>query len=148
MEIKRILWPTDLSEQAAQALPYVTSLAEKYGAEVVVLHVQEEISRFEHLADALSVDDAKRLSDRIMANTKQVFAKVCDMLGQKCSLFERRVLVGDAAQEIINCIANDKIDLVVMGTHGYGGLKRFAYGSVAEKVVHTSPVPVLTVRCK
>lgn len=148
MEIKHILWPTDMSEAAAQALPHVLSLAEKYSAKVTVLHVQEEITRFEFLSDSLHMDETKRVRERILNNTKATFDKVCSMLGEKCALFDRRLAIGDPAEEILNTVEKENVDLVVMATHGYGGLKRFAYGSVAEKVVHNPTAPVLTVCCK
>ncbi len=58
------------------------------------------------------------------------------------------VASGTAAPEILNLIAERDIDLVVMGTHGRTGLKRFFLGSVAERVVRESPVPVLTIHPK
>ncbi len=145
MEIKHILWPTDMSDEAARALPYVLSLAEKYDAKVTVLHVQEEITRFEFLSDALNKDETKHIRERILNNTKATFKKVCDMMGDKCTQFDRLLAIGDPAEEILNTVEKANVDLVVMATHGYGGIKRFAYGSVAEKVVHNSTAPVLTV---
>ncbi len=62
--------------------------------------------------------------------------------GSRNELF---VANGNAAPEIINFAAGWKIDLVVMGTHGRTGLKHFLLGSVAERVVRESPVPVLTI---
>jgi nucleotide-binding universal stress UspA family protein len=53
--------------------------------------------------------------------------------------------LGDAAQEVLNYIQSEGIDLVIMGTHGRKGLEHIIFGSVAERVVKHSPVPVLTV---
>ena len=58
------------------------------------------------------------------------------------------VATGNAAPEILNLTAEQDIDLLVMGTHGRTGLKHFLLGSVAERVVRESPVPVLTIHPK
>ena len=62
-----------------------------------------------------------------------------------CPNFERRILSGDPAAEILKTIDSEAVDLVVMGTHGYKGLEQAIFGSVARKVVKNSPVPVLTI---
>ena len=148
MDIKTILWPTDTSDAAAQALPYVTSLAEKYGATIVILNVQDEITRYERLAKSLNADEAARIREQFMSEAKQAMDALCNQLGNSCPLYKRVVVHGDPAEEILAFAEKEGVDIIVMATHGYGGLKRFAYGSVAEKVIHNSPVPVLTVRCK
>jgi nucleotide-binding universal stress UspA family protein len=56
-----------------------------------------------------------------------------------------RVMVGDPAEETLNYVRSEGIDLVIMGTHGRKGLEHILFGSVAERVVKQSPVPVLTV---
>jgi nucleotide-binding universal stress UspA family protein len=56
-----------------------------------------------------------------------------------------QVILGDAAEEILNYVRSEGIDLVIMGTHGRKGLEKIVFGSVAERVVKKSPVPVLTI---
>jgi nucleotide-binding universal stress UspA family protein len=56
-----------------------------------------------------------------------------------------KVILGDAAQEVLNYVQSETIDLIIMGTHGRKGLEHIIFGSVAEGVVKHSPVPVLTV---
>ena len=55
------------------------------------------------------------------------------------------IILGDAAEEVLNYVQSEGIDLVIMGTHGRKGLEHIIFGSVAERVVKQSPVPVLTV---
>jgi nucleotide-binding universal stress UspA family protein len=55
------------------------------------------------------------------------------------------VVLGDAAEEILNYAKTEGIDLIIMGTHGRKGIERIIFGSVAERVVKKSPIPVLTV---
>lgn len=148
MEIKRILWPTDFSDEALEALPYVTSLAEKYGAQVIMLHVQEELERLAHLSEGVNFEYAEKLRENLTRNKDRLFEELCEKLGENCADYEKLMLTGDAAVRILETIDKKRIDLVVMATHGYGALRRFAYGNVANKVTHHSPVPVLTVRIK
>ena len=61
------------------------------------------------------------------------------------SINEAKVLSGDVAEEIINYTESQGIDMIIMGTHGYKGLEKVLFGSVAEKVVKTAPCPVLTI---
>ncbi len=148
MEFKRILWPTDLSDKASQALPYVISLTEKYGAHVLVLHVQDEVSQFDRMARALGQENVRQLREKVLEQANTGVEQLCASMRGTCQNVERHVMVGDPVEEILKFVDKKDIDLVVMATHGYGGIKRFAYGSVAEKVVLNAPVPVLTVRCK
>ncbi len=71
--------------------------------------------------------------------------KVCQEELQGCPSFVKKILIGDAASEIIRYAQEEKIDLIIMGTHGRKGLEKALFGSVAEKVVKNSPVPVLTI---
>lgn len=64
---------------------------------------------------------------------------------QDCPGFQKRIVFGDPAQEILKSIESEGVDLVIMGTHGSKGLDKVFFGSVAETVVKKSPVPVLTV---
>ncbi|NCC24886.1 MAG: universal stress protein [Deltaproteobacteria bacterium] len=148
MEIKTILWPTDTSEEASQALPYAQSLAEKYQAEIIVLNVQDEVTRYEQLAEAINPDILEHVRKQFMNKSQKALNTICDQLGGACPRHKQVVINGDAAEEILKFVDKNNIDLVVMATHGYGGVKRFAFGSVVEKVTRRCPVPVLTVRCK
>jgi nucleotide-binding universal stress UspA family protein len=71
--------------------------------------------------------------------------KVCEEQLQGCPHFEKRVIIGDPVEEILKIIESEGIDLVIMGTHGRKGLEHTVIGSVAERVVQRSPVPVLVV---
>lgn len=56
-----------------------------------------------------------------------------------------KVIIGDAAERILNYITSEEIDLVIMGTHGRKGLERVFFGSVADRVIKMAPVPVLSI---
>ena len=143
MEITKILWPTDFSAGAKNALEYVKSLTEKYGTEIHVLHVIEDIAN--HKGWYGSFDEAH--IEKIMAQENKKAAErleqICSRHLDGCPLYIRHVRVGDPAREILNLIDEEKVNLVVMSTKGDKG--SFPFGSVSDKVVKNSPVPVVTI---
>ena len=150
MEIKKILWPTDLSENAAQALPYVASLSEKYQAEIHLVYVVEDVHQFDHFYGDASPVFLKEFQERIIQKGEQYLEKICRNELASCPLYKKHIIVGDPAHEILKFIDKGKMDLVVMATHGHGeetgeGMKHYPFGSVSEKVLKNSPVPVLAI---
>lgn len=150
MEIKKILWPTDLSNNAAQALPYVASLSEKYQAEVHLIFVVEDVRQFDHFYGDASPTFLKEFQAKVIQKGEQYLERICKDNLAGCPLYKKHIAVGDPAHEILGFIAEGKVDLVVMATHGHGeetaeGLRHFPFGSVSEKVIKNSAVPVLAI---
>jgi nucleotide-binding universal stress UspA family protein len=143
MKAKKILWPTDFSENAAKALPYVTSLSELYGAEVHVLYVLEETGHFGAWYGDFDQSQADALLELQKEKAEQHLQQICESRLDGCPLYVRHTATGDPASEILKLIENEKPDIVVMSRLGKKG--HFSFGSVAEKVVRHSPVPVLTI---
>jgi nucleotide-binding universal stress UspA family protein len=144
MEIKKILWPTDFSDNANAALPYVLSLTQKYGAEIYLLYVAEDMADYTSWYGELTPSHVEKLHEWEVPRAEKKLEEVCrnDLAG--CPMFHKLVLVGDPAREILKTIEKEGPDVVVMATHGRKG--RFEFGSVTERVVRNSPVPVWTVR--
>jgi nucleotide-binding universal stress UspA family protein len=153
MDIKKILWPTDLSTNAAYALPYVRSMSEKYQAEVHLLYVVEDVNWFDHFYGDADPKFLKELQDKVMKDAADYLGKLCTNELAGCPVFRREIVVGNPAQVILNTIREQGMDLVVMATHGHGRegsqesgeMHRFPFGSVTEKVTKNSPAPVLIV---
>jgi len=144
MDIKNILWPTDFSEAASAAESYVISISRKYGAEVHLLHVAEDLTQFEHYWG--SGPDPKHLhelQESIMRVARERLKELCRNKLAECPRYQIHSLLGDPAKEILETAQAIGADLIVMATHGMKS--NFPFGSVAEKVVKNSPVPVLTV---
>jgi nucleotide-binding universal stress UspA family protein len=80
-----------------------------------------------------------------LEGAEKAMDRVCEEQLESCPNFQRRIVSGDPAQEILKMIVSEAIDLVIMGTHGRKGLEHIIFGSVAENVVKKSPVPVLTI---
>jgi nucleotide-binding universal stress UspA family protein len=133
-----ILVPTDGSDTAEAAVDHAIDLATRYDATLHTLYVVEEPPTDEGAApdvlDALETT-GKRAIQRAVDR-----ARTADI-----GTVEGQVAEGPPHKAIVDYVAAEGIDLVVMGTHGRTGLDRMLIGSVAEKVVRTAPVPVLTV---
>ncbi|MBW1773824.1 MAG: universal stress protein [Deltaproteobacteria bacterium] len=143
MEMKKILWPTDFSENAESALPYVESLGEKYQTEVHVLYVIPELGEHEPWYGTFDRSHIDKIHEWEEKTAQNRLDEVCDNHLQGCKLYIKHVALGDPAEVILKMVEEEKIDMVVMASHGRKGI--FHYGSVAEKVVKNSPVPVVTV---
>ncbi len=150
MEIRKILWPTDLSRNAASALPYVSSLSERYQAEVHLIYVVEDVHQFDHFYGDASPAFLKDFQERVIEKGDEYLEKICRDSLAGCPLYRKHVVVGEPAQEILRFADEQKVDLIVMATHGHGeetaeGLVHLPFGSVSEKVIRNSTVPVLAV---
>lgn len=144
MDIKRILFPTDFSEGSDNALPYAADMAKHYGAKLYVLHVMHDIAQATGwYVPHISMDE---LYKDIEKNAKKEIEKygVEELRGFKD--IDRTVIKGIPYDEIIKFAKENKIDLIVIGTHGRKGLDRVIFGSTAERVVRDAPCPVLSVR--
>jgi nucleotide-binding universal stress UspA family protein len=142
-EVKKILFPIDLTDNSTKILPYVLSMAEKFGSQIYLFHVVQDLQRWgnffiPHSSTEVYQKEAKEGAEKAMN-------KVCEKQLQSCPNFKRVIVSGDPAHKILETIESEGIDMVVMGTHGRKGLEHAIFGSVAENVVKKSPVPVLTV---
>ena len=146
MKLEKILWATDLSENAAAALPYVTLLAEQHQSEVHVLYVLEEIGHFGAWYGDFDRTHLDRMKTIEREKAEEKLNEICKGSLRGCPLYVRHTAIGDPAGEILKFIEKERPDLVVVTTHGRKG--RFEMGSVSEKIVRHSPVAVLTIPIK
>lgn len=143
MEIRRILYPTDLSEGSANAIPYVADLTRHYGAKLYVVHVVYDITRMSGLyVPHMNLDD---LSKEVEAGAKEKIEgfSLEGLKGYK--EVEHRILKGVPHEEILKFAEDNSIDMIIIGTYSRRGLNRMIFGNTAEKVVRNSRCPVLTV---
>lgn len=144
MKIKRILFPTDFSEGAKNALPYALDMARSYGAKLYFLHVLYDIAT----ASGLHVPHTS--IDVMYSDLKATAQKELERFGLKeredLKDVEYAVVRGVPYEEILTFAKNNDIDLIVIGTHGRKGIDRVLFGSTAERVVRNALCPVLTVR--
>jgi nucleotide-binding universal stress UspA family protein len=141
---ENILVPTDFGPSAELALEFAIDLSEKYGSTLTLVHTYE-IPAYVYEGMTLSAIDlltplrlaAERQFDETLAATRRRVPGTKGVLA-----------VGVPWQEIQKAAVEEHADLIVMGTHGRRGLAHLLLGSVAEKTLRGSPVPVLTVRAK
>ena len=145
LSIRRILAPSDFSDHSLPPVRYAAELADKFGAELVLLHVVQDLALV--LPDAV-MPTAVASPDvgAMMDAAKDGLTALVDRLGLARLNPRTEVRVGSPAGEITAAAADLKADLICIGTHGRGGLAHMLLGSVAEKIIRHAPCPVLTVR--
>ncbi len=144
MEIKKILWPTDFSENSAKALPYVSALSQQHGAEIHILYVLKEYLEFgAAYGDTDPEADYERMRRWERETAEKRLDEICTNYLDSCPLYIRHIGVGDPAKEILRLMKEQKIDLVVMANRG--AESHFDFGSVADRVLRCTTVPVLMV---
>jgi nucleotide-binding universal stress UspA family protein len=143
MDIKKVLWPTDFSSKAEKSLKFVTSLTRIYQAEIHVLYVFEDIAHHEPWYGEFDESHMEKLVERAEPIAKKRLEQICSKYLDGCPSFKRHISVGDPAQEILSLIDKEKMDLVVMASRGQRG--HFNFGSVTEKVLKNSRVPVTVI---
>jgi nucleotide-binding universal stress UspA family protein len=143
LEVKKILFPCDLTENSSKILPYVLAVSQKHNSMIYLLHVVEDIRKWGGFYVPHASTDLFQREAEIGA--EKAMKKVCEEHLESCSNFQKRVVSGDPATEILKTIGDDGIDLVIVGTHGRKGVEHTIFGSVAENVVKKSPVPVLVI---
>jgi nucleotide-binding universal stress UspA family protein len=142
LEIKKILFPCDLTENLPKILTYVLSIAEKYNSMIYLFYVIDDDPYRWSIPPHYSVTFDKQ---EILNGAEKAMEKVCEEKLQGCPNFDRKIIFGYPPTEILKTIESECIDLVIMGTHGREGLDHAIFGSVAEKVIRKSPVPVLII---
>ena len=146
INIRRILVPTDFSDNAKAAVDYGCELARQFNAELHLLNVVDS-----HIA-AYSVEmdmfgTANHAYDIVEAQKRAVrmLDELPGLAGDGCSIV-RQTELGAPCPEIARYARENDIDLIAISIHGYTGLTHFLLGSTAENIVRTAPCPVLTVR--
>lgn len=142
----RILSPTDLSDTSDAALEYAAAFAERFGAALHIVHVFEDpyvgASFMPEVYGSLPPD----LADRLIEKVRLELARRAEAARGSVPAAAVEIITGRPAAAIVDFARQRSVDLIVMGTHGRGGVTHLLLGSVAERVVRTAPCPVLTIR--
>ncbi|NJM26071.1 MAG: universal stress protein [Bacteroidia bacterium] len=149
--MKKILVPTDFSKPAQTAVDVAAEIAQKAGAEIILLHVVEEATgdSFNVMGEAGydSVED-KLFTIRIIERAKKLLEKAAADLKAKNVKVRPELRMGTPFHGMRTIITDHKVDLVVMGTSGRSQIEEMIIGSNTEKVVRHSNCPVLTIHKK
>jgi len=142
-EFQKILFPVDLSESSEKILPYVRMVAKKFDAKIHILFAARVFQYFTSIY--VPHPSINKFEQEIIEGAEKKLYEFIDKHFKEYPGTKTAVVAGDASEEIINYVESQGIDLIIMGTHGRKGMDKVIFGSVAERVVKTSPVPVLVV---
>jgi nucleotide-binding universal stress UspA family protein len=163
MDVEKILVPLDYSENSQRALQWGASLAEKYGGKLLLLHVIPKAAE-EVFPECGSFGSPASSFSEVKTPDTQSFRQpliidLVDTADTELHDFAEKnlkdiapvqvmVAVGTPAEEILRVARDEKVDLIVMGTHGRTGVRHLLLGSVAEAVTRHAPCPVFTARIR
>ena len=141
MEIRKILAPIDFSGRSVEELKWATTMANVFGAELITLHVipPEIVEVY-----AQKGKDWNLMREEVCAKTKEMVEEGGSDIGLAGLEHEEHIVSGEPVEEILRAIKLHDIDFVVVSTHGRTGVSHVLMGSVVEKLVAKSPVPMLT----
>ena len=146
LRVKKILVPTDFSAESKKALNYAQAFAQQLGSALVLLHVVETLVYPGELGYGSMV--LPEMTATLQENGKTRLEMLAKEELSPSIPVRTEVRVGTAFNEITAAAKEHNVDLIVLATHGYTGLKHVLLGSTAERVVRYSPCPVLTVRVR
>jgi nucleotide-binding universal stress UspA family protein len=141
--VQKILFPMELVDLTKQIAPWADLMTRQFGAELHVLHVIPDPGYWgvAYAIDPSHLDDEPALIRR----AEESAGAYCEEhLGKDLNVSIKAV-IGDPAEEILRYIQDEAVSLVVIGTHAKRALESMFFGSVADRVVKSSPVPVLSV---
>lgn len=137
----RVLVPTDGSPASRRAIEHAVDLADTHDAELHALYVINTAS----FASLPTEGSWEGVSDMLSREGESALEAVREVATRQDIPIETVQLDGAPSREIVRYAEENGCDLIVMGTHGRGGIDRLLLGSVAEKVVRSSTIPVLTI---
>ena len=145
IRMHKIIHPSDFSEHSKHALNYAISFAEEFKAKLIVLHVIEEVAKAMYF-DIIHTPPLVEIMVDIEAQANQALRDLVPQEHLDKLEVEYVVRKGVPLLEVVRFASEIKADMIVCGTHGHTGLKHVLFGSVAERIVHKAPCPVLSVR--
>jgi nucleotide-binding universal stress UspA family protein len=162
VDMKTLLVPLDGSELAARIVPHVRSLAANLSARVLVLHVVTPSEQKQFFAHNPEVQQrvatiAEGVADKDPAYQERLHLLLHEYVAQSLEPamqalksdgldVELEVLIGAPAEHIVETAKRREVSLIAMATHGYSGIRRWALGSITDKVVHATDTPVFVLR--
>ncbi len=140
LNVHKVLVPLDFSDPSQQAIQYARRFAAPSNAELLLLYVIEPVAYPAELGVVINLD--ADLAERALGELEKLRQQhLGDYPRARCV-----VRSGVADAEIVSTARDEHVELIVIGTHGFSGLKHLLLGSTAERVVRDAPCPVLTVR--
>jgi len=138
--------PLDGSKLAECVLPHIEAVAKLCTASIELVRVIEPVELPTRGGVALSVDDLKQIEARSKNDAQSYLRGIVRRLKDAGIKAHPKLLIGKAADSLLDYIREKDFDLVIMATHGRSGISRWIWGSVAERILRSSSIPVLIIR--
>jgi len=141
--IKTILVPVDSSEHARKAVKMAGEIGSKFAAKIILLNVPFYDFRYSIEGNYVAFPP----KDGLIEHANKLLDEEAALLAKYPQIsVEKKVIIGDPALQILECADNENCDMIIMGSKGLTGVKRFVIGSVSAKVVQYASCPVLVVK--
>jgi len=147
-EIKKVVTPVDFSDNSKLIAESAAYIAGKFGASMHLVFVAQNFDDYSgFFVPQMSLPS---LEGELIESAEVKMASFCKEMVEYCESagvkgLSYKVFMGDVPEKIVEHAAEIKADLIIMGTHGYKGLEKIMFGSVADKVVRSASCPVLTI---
>lgn len=139
----KILFPVDLSDTSPKLVSYVAQMAKTFDSEIHILFVARIFDYFTSIY--VSDTSINEFHNELVEGAEKRLQEFKEEFFADFSMVKSTVSLGDISEEIFTYAKSNQINLIIMGTHGRKGLDRIVFGSVAERVIKSSPTPVLTI---
>ena len=141
---EKILFATDFSENSEHAFDYALTLAGKFDARLIIVHViNEPVDLRGFYVPHISFE---KLEKEIEEGAEKMMQKFCRTRIKEFSNYETLIIAGIPYDEILKKANEENVSLIVLGTQGRKGIDHFLFGSTAERVVRNAVCPVMTIR--
>ena len=143
---KKILVPLDGSQLAECVLPHVESIALGCGVEVVILLRVLDVYVPNYVETYISKEQRMEADERVEKEVSGYLNEISGRVNLKGAEVKKHIITGRASESIAEFATKEDVDLIAIATHGRSGISRWAWGSVADRILRSSCVPVLMVR--
>ncbi|MDD5399278.1 MAG: universal stress protein [Dehalococcoidia bacterium] len=143
---KKIMVPLDGSQIAECVIPHIETIAKKSAAKVELVTVIEPLEIPTRGQIAISDDEIKQIDAEGKKEANKYLDQVSDRLTKAGIKAETVILSGRAADRLTRYAINNEVDLIIMATHGRSGISKLFWGSVAEKILRATDIPVLLIK--
>lgn len=145
---KKVLFCTDFSENANYAFNFAYGVAKRDGGLLYILHVTPDIPHNAYIENYITAEDSENIRKSIEQDLKDKYERLYLSEMENAVKYKTINLSGREDEEIIRFAKKEKVDIIVIGTHGRTGIEHVFFGSIAEKVIRYSPYPVFVIPCK
>ncbi|MBW1716059.1 MAG: universal stress protein [Deltaproteobacteria bacterium] len=145
---KKVLFCTDFSENADYAFEFACGIAKRDEGVLYILHVIPYNPNQAYVENFITTEDLEKIQKSIQEDLVNRYRERYEEKMEKEIEFETVTKSGRADKEILEFAEKEQVDLIVIGTHGRTGIEHVIFGSVAERVLRRSPIPVFIIPSK